>query len=70
MLILLGFNAAAIIIYNGRGWVLLNEIFRILLIEYLAIFLLAGILVGGLWVARRIRKNVAQKDRKPPYPAV
>jgi len=54
-LILAVYIATALWVYSGRGWVLLNEIVRIPVIEYLAIFLLAGIFAGGLWIARRVR---------------
>jgi len=64
LLILLGFTASAIIIYYDRGWGQLNEIIRIPLIEYLAAFLLAGIIVGGLWLTRRIRGNMANDDQE------
>lgn len=47
------FVAAAIVVYNGQ-WPRLNEIIRIPLIEYLAVFVLAGLIGGGLWVARQV----------------
>ena len=49
------FIASAIWVYSGRGWVQLNEIIRIPLIEYLAVFLLAGLIGLGLWIARLVR---------------
>lgn len=67
VLILLGFVSSAILIYNDRGWAQLNEIIRIPLIEYLAVFLLAGIIAGGLWLARRIRGNKAPIERESTY---
>jgi hypothetical protein len=48
------FIALTLAVYNGQ-WVRLNEIIRIPLIEYLAVFVFAGLIGGGLWVARRIR---------------
>jgi hypothetical protein len=49
--------AAALFIYSGRGWVQLNEIVRIPVIEYLLVFVLAGLIALGLWIAGRIRKQ-------------
>lgn len=49
------FATSALWIYSGRGWVALNEILRIPLIEYLAMFILAGIFWLGLWVAHQIK---------------
>ena len=53
--ILAAFIASTLWVYSGRGWIKLNEIIRIPLIEYLAVFLLAGLIGGGLWLAKRIR---------------
>lgn len=53
-LILGVFIALTRVVYNGQ-WVRLNEIIRIPLIEYLAVFVFAGLIGGGLWIARRIR---------------
>jgi hypothetical protein len=47
----------ALLVYSQRGWVQLNEIVRIPLIEYVAVFLLAWLIGGGLWVGRRLAKN-------------
>ena len=62
--ILAAFIASTLWVYSGRGWIKLNEIIRIPLIEYLAVFLLAGLIGGGLWLAKRIRgvgKNGPEK---------
>jgi hypothetical protein len=56
-LILTLYIAAAIYVYSGRGWVQLNEILRIPIIEYAAVFLLAGLIAGGLWIARKIKSR-------------
>jgi hypothetical protein len=53
--ILTVFIVSTLWVYSGRGWEKLNEIIRIPLIEYLAVFLLAGLIGGGLWLAKRIR---------------
>ena len=44
--------------YSQRRWVQLNEIVRIPLREYILVFLLAWLIGGGLWVGRRLAKNV------------
>jgi hypothetical protein len=49
--------AAVLFIYSDRGWVQLNEIVRIPVIEYLLVFVLAGLIALGLWIAGRIRKQ-------------
>ena len=64
LLILAAFIVSTLWVYSGRGWIKLNEIIRIPLIEYLAVFLLAGLIGGGLWLAKRIRgvgKNGPEK---------
>jgi hypothetical protein len=52
-LILATYVAGVVIVYSGRGWAQINEIFRIPVIDYLAVLLLAGLIAGGLWVARK-----------------
>ena len=49
--------AAALFIYSSRGWSQLNEIIRIPLIEYLLVFVLAGLIALGLWLAVIFRKQ-------------
>jgi hypothetical protein len=53
--------AAALVVYSSRGWVKLNEIIRIPLIEYLVAFAVAGLIALGIWVADKLR----QKRREP-----
>ena len=48
------FIAALAIVYSERGWQQINEILRIPMIDYLLVFILAG-LVGLIY--RRARKN-------------
>jgi len=55
LLIIAGYAAAAIAVYSQLGWSRLNEIIRIPVIDYLAVLLLAGLIAGGLWIARRVR---------------
>jgi hypothetical protein len=50
------FAAATVVVYNGQ-WARLNEIIRIPFIEYLAVFVLAGLIGGGLWIARRVKQH-------------
>jgi hypothetical protein len=46
-------------VYSGRGWVKLNEIIRIPVIEYLLVFVVAGLIGAGLWVTRRLKVQPA-----------
>jgi hypothetical protein len=64
LLILAAFIVSTLWVYSGRGWIKMNEIIRIPLIEYLAVFLLAGLIGAGLWIAKRIRgaeKNTSKE---------
>ena len=62
LVILFLYIGAAIYIYSDRGWVQLNEIIRIPLIEYLAVFVLAGIFAGGLWIARTLKNRTRPSE--------
>jgi hypothetical protein len=53
------FIGGAILVYSSRGWVQLNEVLRIPLIEYLLVFVLAGLVALGIWIANRFRKQPA-----------
>lgn len=53
-----------ILVYSGRGWPALNEIVRIPLIEYLLVFVLAGLIGGGLWMAGRSRRASPTEARE------
>ncbi|MCX6030887.1 MAG: hypothetical protein NT169_16525 [Chloroflexi bacterium] len=70
-LILGVFIALTVVVYNGQ-WVRLNEIIRIPLIEYLAVFLFAGLIGGGLWIARRVggqgSKGAGERGTLSPAP--
>jgi hypothetical protein len=48
---------ATLFIYSSRGWVQLNEIVRIPVIEYLLVFVLAGLIALGLWIGSRFFKQ-------------
>ncbi len=53
------FIVCALLVYSGRGWVQLNEILRIPLIEYLAMFVLSGLVALGIWLVDRFRRQPA-----------
>lgn len=46
---------AALWVYSERGWAYLNEIIRIPAIDYIAVFVLAGLFWIGLWITSLIR---------------
>jgi hypothetical protein len=48
----------AVSVYSSRGWEQLNEIVCIPVIEYLLVFVLAGLIDLGLWIAGRFRSQV------------
>ncbi len=45
-LIALGFVAGVVLVYSGRGWSRIEEVFRIPVIDYLLVFVLAGVFIG------------------------
>jgi hypothetical protein len=53
------FIGGAVLVYSSRGLVQLNEVLRIPLIEYLLVFVLAGIVALGIRIADRFRKQPA-----------
>jgi hypothetical protein len=63
-LILGAYSAAALAVYSQVGWARLNEIIRIPLIEYLGVAVLALLIAGGLWLARKVTSL-----RRPANPA-
>jgi len=57
---LLAFYAAVVtLVYSTRGWANVNEIIRIPLIEYLLVFVFAGVIALGLRVVRAGKKTAA-----------
>lgn len=56
---------AALWVYSGRGWANLNEVIRIPVIEYAAVFVLALLIAAGLWVARRLSRQIAPEQSTP-----
>jgi hypothetical protein len=63
-LILAVYIGSVTLVYSQRGWVQLNEIVRIPVIEYLSVIVLALIFGGGLWVAKKVRRP-KDEDAKP-----
>ena len=56
-LVILGsFVALALLVYGQLGWVRLNEVIRIPIIEYASVFVLAGIFWLGLRIARSLKQ--------------
>jgi len=51
----IAFGLGVAVVYSQRGLAQLNEVIRIPLIDYLSVFVLAGLIGGGLWLARRLR---------------
>lgn len=56
------FAAGVVLVYSSRGWVQMNEIIRIPLIEYLLVFVLAGLVALGLWIAGRLGGKASPSD--------
>ncbi len=50
--ILVAYFGLTLLVYSQRGWILLNEIIRIPVIEYLAVLLLAGLIGLGLRLSK------------------
>ncbi len=65
-LIMAGYIGLVIAVYQVRGWEHLNEIVRIPLIEYAAVAVLALIIGGGVWIARRRHSIRAMKSAVKP----
>lgn len=56
--VFLGLYVASVVwVYAARGWGQLNEIVRIPLIDYLAVFILAGLIWLVIWIVRRFRRQ-------------
>lgn len=49
------YSGAVLFTYSQLGWGRLNEIVRIPVIEYLGVFVMAGLVGAGLWVAKRLK---------------
>jgi hypothetical protein len=63
---IIAYLAAAAWVYSGLGWSRLNEIVRIPVIEYLSVLILAGLIGLGLFIARKLSKQVPARIREIP----
>ena len=55
---------AVALVYSARGWGRLNEVARIPVIEYLCVFLLAGLVWSGLALVRHVRGRPARAPER------
>lgn len=60
--------ASIFIVYNGVGWARLNEAFRVPIIEYLFVFVLAVLIFAGQWLGQRLRQGVSPAKEQPTHP--
>jgi|GEM_PF-84228 len=51
-----GYILSALWVYSGRVWQAFSEIIRIPVIEYILVFLLAGLIALGLGISRRVQR--------------
>jgi hypothetical protein len=58
------YAGAVLWVYSDVGWDRLNEIIRIPVIEYLSVLVLALLVGGGLWVARRLGPGRTAKPQR------
>jgi hypothetical protein len=56
LVILAAYFGAVVAVYSQLGWSRIGEIFRIPAVDYLAVLVLAGLMGGGLWIARRLQR--------------
>jgi hypothetical protein len=61
LVFLAAYVGAVLAVFGQLGWSRFDEILRIPVIDYLAVLVLAGLMGGGLWIARRLRG-----PRNPP----
>ena len=55
-LVLAAYVAGALAVYGPLGWERLTEVVRIPLIDYAAVFALAGLIGGGIGLLRLLRR--------------
>ena len=55
-LILALYVILVLVVYSQRGWVQMNEVIRIPIIEYALAIVLAWLIAAGLWVFERVRR--------------
>jgi len=68
--ILLGiYSATVAVVYNAAGWARVNEIFRIPVIEYALVFLIALLMAGILWMVGKfqILRSLTNAKREMAY---
>lgn len=58
----IAFGLGVAVVYSQRGLAQLNEVIRIPLIDYLSVFVLAGLIGGGMWIARRTRRLLVRAE--------
>jgi hypothetical protein len=63
------YAAGVVAVYAVRGWGNLNEIVRIPIIDYVLVFVLAGLIWLGMWLVGRLRPQPAAVTL-PPSPAI
>jgi hypothetical protein len=54
---------AALVVYSQLGWVRINEIVRIPIIEYILVFVIAGLLGGSIWLVDRFRGGLPAQGK-------
>jgi hypothetical protein len=63
---LAAYIAGVLYVYSDRGWIQTNEIIRIPIIEYLAVFVIAGLITAALWLYRRtLGQGQSEKSTLP-----
>ncbi len=61
--VLFGLSVASVVgVYAMRGWGQLNEIIRIPAIDYLAVFILAGLIWLVMWIVNRFKQRPASDN--------
>ncbi len=56
LVVLAAYFGAVVGVYSQLGWSRITEIARIPAVDYLAVLVLAGLMGGGLWIARRLQR--------------
>ncbi len=56
LVVLAAYFGAVVAVYSQVGWSRITEIARIPVVDYLAVLVLAGLMGGGLWIARRLQR--------------
>ena len=57
LVVLAAYLVAVVAVFGQLGWSRVDELFRIPVIDYLAVLVLAGLMGGGLWIARRLKHH-------------